>query len=172
MSLARVHPHRQRRESITGGGPVKAKIVDKIERAVVIALRGLILLLVIGATVMLYVLFIRSLPRHFAQISSSGGVLAVMQTVFADVLAIILGLELSETLKAYFARHQVRLEVILVLATIAAGRNLIQVDYEHTSAVVLVGWGFLILCLTAGYLMVKKANLALPLPPERPRREE
>ncbi|HLH43271.1 MAG TPA: phosphate-starvation-inducible PsiE family protein [Bryobacteraceae bacterium] len=132
------------------------------------ALRTLILLLVAGATVMMYILFVRSLPRHFAEISTHGGVLTVMQTVFADVLAIVLGLELSETLKAYFAHRHVRLEVILVLATIAAGRNLIQVDYEHTSAVVLLGWGFLILCLTTGYLVVKKANVPPPLPPERP----
>lgn len=136
------------------------------------ALRALILLLVSGATVSLYILFVRSLPSHIEQISSAGGVLLVMQTVFADVLAIVLGLELSETLRAYFARHHVRLEVILVLATIAAGRNLIQVDYEHSSPIVLIGWGVLILCLTVGYLVVKRANIYLPLPPERPARDD
>ena len=156
-------------ESVTGREPVEAKIIEKIERVIVLVLRALILLLVIEATVMLYFLFARNLPHHFAQFSSGGGVLGVMQTVFADVLAIVLGLEISETLRTYFARHQVRLEVILVLATIAAGRSLIQVDYEHTSAVVLIGWGFLILCLAAGYLMVKRANVSLPLPPEGPR---
>jgi uncharacterized membrane protein (DUF373 family) len=159
-------------ESVTAGQTVGEKIIDKVERAVVVALRTLILLLVIGATAILYVLFVRSLPGHISQISSSGGVLVVMQRVFADVLAIILGLELSETLKAYFARHQVRLEVILVLATIAAGRNLIQVDYEHTSAFALIGWGVLILCLTIGYTVVRRANISLPLPPQRPPRED
>ena len=138
----------------------------------VIALRALILLMVSSSTVILYVLFVRSLPSHLAQISSTGGLLEAMQTAFGGVLAVVLGLELSETLKAYFARRQVRLEVILVLATIAAGRNLIQMDYEHTSAPVLIGWGFLILCLTVGYLAVKKANISLRLPPQRPRRED
>jgi hypothetical protein len=59
-----------------------------------------------------------------------------------------------------------------VLATIAAGRNLIQVDYEHSSPFVLIGWGVLILCLTLGYFVVKRANISLPLPPERPTRED
>ena len=159
-------------ESVTAGGSIEGRLISKVERVVVAALRTLILLLVTGATVSLYVLFVRSLPSHIEQISSTGGVLAVMQTVFADVLAIILGLELSETLKAYFARHQVRLEVILVLATIAAGRNLIQVDYEHSSPFVLIGWGVLVLCLTVGYFVVKRANISLPPPPERPTCED
>jgi uncharacterized membrane protein (DUF373 family) len=140
----------------------KERIVDTVERVVVTALRALILLFVTAATVILYVLFVIGLPAHLGQISSADHLLEIMQTVFGGVLAVVLGLELSETLKTYFAHHQVRLEVILVVATIAVSRHLIQVDFEHTSATVLLGLGFLILCLTLGYVLVKKANLSFP----------
>jgi hypothetical protein len=71
------------------------------------------MLLVALATVVLYILFIRSLPREIGQISSGSSLFVLIQTALGGVLAVVLGLELSETLKAYFARHQVRLEVIL-----------------------------------------------------------
>jgi uncharacterized membrane protein (DUF373 family) len=132
------------------------------------------MLLVALATVVLYILFIRSLPQEIGQISSASGLFVLIQTALGGVLAVVLGLELSETLKAYFARHQVRLEVILVLATIAVSRYLIQVDFEHTPAVVVLGLGAVILCLTVGYLLVRKANMTLPegRPPAGPQDED
>lgn len=140
----------------------RERMVDTVERVVVTALRALILLFVTGATVILYVLFVAGLPTQLGQISSAGHLLEIMQTAFGGVLGVVLGLELSETLKTYFAHHQVRLEVILVVATIAVSRHLIQMDLEHTSASVLLGLGVLILCLTLGYVLVKKANLSFP----------
>jgi uncharacterized membrane protein (DUF373 family) len=140
----------------------RERIADTVERVVVTALRALILLFVTAATVVLYILFVTGLPARLGQISSPGHLLEIMQTVFGGVLGVVLGLELSETLKTYFAQHQVRLEVILVIATIAVSRHLIQVDVEHASASVLVGLGVLILCLTLGYALVKKANLSFP----------
>ena len=66
----------------------------------------------------------------------------------------VLGLEVSETLKAYFRDHHVRSEVIIVVAIIAASRHLVQLDFEHASPVSLP--------LTAGYVLVKKALHAFP----------
>ena len=66
----------------------------------------------------------------------------------------VLGLEVAETPKAYFRDHHVRLEVIIVVAIIAASRHLVQLDFEHASPVSLP--------LTAGYVLVKKALHAFP----------
>jgi uncharacterized membrane protein (DUF373 family) len=138
----------------------RERVVDTVERVVVTALRALILLFVTAATVILYVLFVGGLPAQLGQISSADHLLEIMQTAFGGVLGVVLGLELSETLKSYFAHHQVRLEVILVIAIIAVSRHLIQMDFEHTSASMLLGLGVLILCLTLGYVLVKRANLS------------
>jgi len=72
---------------------------------------------------------------------------------------VVLGLELLETLRAYFTEHRVRLEVILVVAIIAVGRQVIQIDFEHTPGMVLLGLSGLILALTLGYFLIKKSHV-------------
>ena len=74
----------------------------------------------------------------------------------------VLGLEVLETLKAYFRDHHVRLEVIIVVAIIAASRHLVQLDFEHASPVSLLGLSAVIVSLSAGYFLVKKALHAFP----------
>jgi uncharacterized membrane protein (DUF373 family) len=93
-----------------------------------------------------------------------------MQQSFAGVLSVVLGLELFETLKTYFTEHQIRLEVILVVAIIAVGRQVVQVDFEHTPGAVLFGLSAVILALTLGYFLVKRAQVAVaPREPARTR---
>jgi uncharacterized membrane protein (DUF373 family) len=82
-----------------------------------------------------------------------------MQQSFAGVLIVVLGLELLETLKTYFAEHHVRLEVILVVAIIAVGRHVIQIDFEHTPGTVLLGLSSVILALTVGYFLIKRTQV-------------
>jgi uncharacterized membrane protein (DUF373 family) len=84
-----------------------------------------------------------------------------LQQSFAGVLTVVLGLELLETLNTYFTEHHVRLEVILVVAIIAIGRHVIQIDFEHTAGTVLLGIAGVILALTLGYFLVKKAQVAV-----------
>ncbi len=88
--------------------------------------------------------------------------LFVVPRSISGVLTVVLGLEVLETLKAYFRDHHVRLEVILVVAIIAAGRHLVQVDFEHASAPGLLGLSAVILTLTLGYFLVKQALHQFP----------
>jgi uncharacterized membrane protein (DUF373 family) len=81
-----------------------------------------------------------------------------MQTSFAGILSVVLGLELLETLKAYSVEHHIRLEVILVVALIAVGRHVVVVDFEHASGPVLLGISAIIGALTLGYFLVKKTQ--------------
>jgi len=55
----------------------------------------------------------------------------------------------------------VKLEVILVVAIIAVGRHLIQIDFEHTPGTVLLGISGVMLVLTLGYFIIKKAQIAV-----------
>ena len=44
---------------------------------------------------------------------------------------------------------------ILVVAIIAVGRHIIQIDFEHTSGAVLAGTATLMLALAASYALIR-----------------
>ena len=149
---------------------MKDRILSKLEGTVVTALQVLMMMMVLVATLVLYLLLVKNLLTKVAQIESAAGLLATMQQAFAGVLTVVLGLELFETLKTYFTEHHVRLEVILVVAIIAVGRQVIQVDFEHTPGTVLFGLSAVVLALSLGYFFIKKAQAAVtPTEPARTR---
>jgi len=150
-------------------GTLKDRILSKLEVTAVAAMQVLMIVMVLVATCVLYLLLVRNLLTKVARIESAAEILPALQQSFAGVLTVVLGLELLETLKIYSTEHHVRLEVILVIAIIAVGRHVIQVDFEHTSPTVLLGLSAVILALTLGYLLVKKAQgvITLGQPPER-----
>jgi uncharacterized membrane protein (DUF373 family) len=144
------------------GTALKDRILSKLEGVVVTAVQVLMMVMVLVATFVLYVLLAKNLLTQVGRIESVAGLLPTMQQSFAGVLSVVLGLELFETLKTYFTEHHLRLEVILVVAIIAVGRQVIQVDFEHTTGAVLFGLSTVMLALTLGYFLVKKAQVAVP----------
>ena len=76
--------------------------------------------------------------------------------MFAGVLLLLLGLELLETMKTYFSDFHVRTEVILIVAMIAVGRHIVQIDFEHIPAASLGGIGVLMLALSVSYFLVRR----------------
>ena len=140
---------------------LKDKILSKLETGVVAAMQVLMMVVVLVATFMLYQLLLKNLFSQVARIESVDGLLPTLQQSFAGVLTVVLGLELLETLNTYFTEHHVRLEVILVVAIIAIGRHVIQIDFEHTPGTILLGISAVILALTLGYFLVKKAQVAV-----------
>ena len=77
---------------------------------------------------------------------------------FSGVLMVMLGLELLVTLRTYFETHHVKVETILIVAIIAAGSHIIEIDVAHAAGVQLVAYGALMLALTASYFLVKKTH--------------
>jgi uncharacterized membrane protein (DUF373 family) len=152
------------------GTALKDRILSKLEGSVVAALQLLMMVMVLAATFVLYLLLVKNLLTQLARIESVAGLLPTIQQSFGGVLSVVLGLELFETLKTYFTEHHVRLEVILVVAIIAVGRQVIQVDFEHTPGTVLFGLSAVVLALSLGYFLIKKAQVAVaPREPARTR---
>jgi len=143
------------------GTAMKGRILSKLEVTAVTAMQVLMIVIVLVATFVLYLLLVKNLLTQATRIESVAGLIPAMQQSFAGVLTVVLGLELLETLKTYFTEHQVRLEVILVIAIIAVGRHVIQVDFEHTSGTVLLGLSAVILALTSGYFLIKRAQVTV-----------
>jgi uncharacterized membrane protein (DUF373 family) len=138
------------------------KVILTFEQLIVVALQLLIVVVVFVSTVVLFALAIDGLRRQAYQIGNVADLLSMVQRSIAGVLIVVLGLEVLETLKAYFRDHHVRLEVILVVAIIAASRYLVQLDFEHATALGLFGISAVITSLCLGYFLVKKALFAYP----------
>src|SRR5277367_2590578 len=92
------------------------KAILALELVTIIALQLLAIVMVVFSTGVLFVLAFQALRTEVVHIDSIEALLATMQRSIAGILIVVLGLEVLETLKAYFHDHQVRLEVILVVA--------------------------------------------------------
>ncbi len=142
---------------------VAAVRVMRIGEIVVIAAAGLLVLAaVILAAGTLFVLFADGVRRHLDSIASIEALQTAIQSVFAGVLLLMLGLELLETLKSYFTESQVRIEVILIVALIALARHVMLMDITRTSGAVLLGAAALTLALAASYWLVRARRAAAP----------
>jgi uncharacterized membrane protein (DUF373 family) len=123
---------------------------------IVVAVSGLLVLAaVMFASGTLVVLFADGVRANIGSVDTIAELQNGVQRVFAGVLLLMLGLELLETLKAYFTESQIRIEVILIVALIAVARHVMLLDIEHANADVLLGSAALTLALAASYWLVK-----------------
>jgi uncharacterized membrane protein (DUF373 family) len=134
------------------------EILKKFERVAVIAVGLLLVVAVAVSIVVLYVLFINGVRTNLVAINSVAEMQSALQRTFAGVLLVMMGLELIETLKTYFAEHHVRIEVILIVAMIAVGRHIVQIDLEHTSAPAFLGIAGLMVGLGVSYFLVRRTH--------------
>ena len=123
-----------------------------------IASAQILLIFVIGVIVLqLAWLLITQTSDRLQDIGSAADLQRTGQSAFGGVLLILLGLELLESLRTYFTEHKVRLELILVAATIAVGRHVILIDLEHAGGMQLIGVAALVLALTTGCYLTKRS---------------
>jgi uncharacterized membrane protein (DUF373 family) len=127
------------------------------ERGILHAAQVLLVLVIIVALVQLWYLFVVAIRDHVADISTIPMLTEAVQRGFSGVLLIVLGLELLETLRVYFTQHRVRLEIILVVAIIAVGRHVINLDFHHIDGASIAGIAALVIALTGGYYLVRKS---------------
>jgi uncharacterized membrane protein (DUF373 family) len=130
------------------------------ERGIIYAAQALLMLVIIAALLQLWYLFAVALRERLVDINTIPMLTEAVQRAFSGVLLIVLGLELLETLRVYFTHHRVRLEIILVVAIIAVGRHVINLDFEHLSGAMVAGIAALVVALTGGYYLVRKAGAA------------
>ena len=140
-------------------------IIKKFELVAVIAVELLLVLAVAAAIAVLYVLFINGIRSNLVTISSVDEMQNALQKAFAGVLLVMMGLELIETVKTYFVEHTIRIEVILIVAMIAVGRHIVQMDLEHMGGPTLLGIAALMIGLAVSYFLMKRTQRQSRLPP-------
>jgi uncharacterized membrane protein (DUF373 family) len=121
------------------------------------ALQVLLMIMIVLGAIALWVLLWQALAANpFATVTDVTDVQRALQNAFAGVLLVLLGLEIRQTLRSYFVEHRVRLEVILVIAIIALGRHIIQLDFAHVDGITLIGIAALALALTSSYYLARR----------------
>ena len=129
------------------------KGVERTEHAVVLALLVMMLIAVALSTVELGFILAKQLwtpPRMLLNFDN-------MLEVFGFFLMVLLGLELLETIKAYLAENTLHVEVVMLVAIVAISRKIILLDYEKWTPGMVAAVAGVILALSTGYWMVKKA---------------
>jgi uncharacterized membrane protein (DUF373 family) len=136
------------------------RLLKLCERGILHAAQVLLVLVIIAALVQLWYLFVLAIRDHLSDFTTIPLLTEAVQRGFSGVLLVVLGLELLETLRVYFTHHRVRLEIILVVAIIAVGRHVINLEFHHIDGASIAGIAALVLALTGGYYLVRKSEAA------------
>jgi uncharacterized membrane protein (DUF373 family) len=119
------------------------------------ALQAILALGIIAAVAVVIWLVITHVPRVVAEIETLAELQVAIQSLFAGVLLVVLGLELMDTLRNYFIEHRLRVELLISVALIAVARHIIQLDYAHAAPGLVAAMAALIVALSASYVGVR-----------------
>ena len=83
-------------------------------------------------------------------------------------LLVLIGVELLDTIKAYFRENTIHVEIVVLLAIIAVARKVILLDPAEMSGnefgFELMGIGVIVVGLAGGYYLIKKAGITMEPP--------
>lgn len=129
------------------------KIYTIFEKTIIMILLGLMMIAVLVSAVELAVILYQQLmepPKYLLNVKE-------MLEVFGFFLLVLIGLELLESVRAYLQEHRVPAKVVLLVALVAVSRKIIILDYKEISPDMLYGMSAVILALSIGYFLVRRA---------------
>jgi uncharacterized membrane protein (DUF373 family) len=134
-------------------------MVNKFERLVYAALM-LLLMIVLGFSLAelcwLLVINLNNPPPLLLENHELTNLLGVF-------LLILIGIELLDTIKAYFIENTIHFEIVILLAIVAIARKVILLDPASAAkpefiGMELIGIGVVVLGLAGAYYLIKKAG--------------
>lgn len=128
-------------------------LFEKFERFIVLTLMGFMMLAVFLATIEVGVILWQEMmkpPKWLLNV-------AEMMEVFGFILMVIIGLELLETIKAYLLKHEIHVEVVLLVALVAVARKVIILDYKTVTPEMMLAVSALVLSMSAGFYIVRRS---------------
>ena len=128
-------------------------IIIKFERFIVLALLILMMIALLASTIELAIILVEQLlapPMLLLDIKE-------MLTVFGFLLMVLIGLELVESIKIYLEQDVFRVEVVILVSIIAVTRKIIIIDYDSVSYQMVLSLAALMVALSAGFFLVKRA---------------
>jgi uncharacterized membrane protein (DUF373 family) len=135
------------------------EIVNKFEKSVYAVLMLLLMIVLIAALVELIIAMYTALWVETQYLLKPSEMIAVL----GAFLLVLIGVELLDTIKAYFIENTIHVEIIILLAIIAMARKVILLDPTSADPFAfgfeLMGIGVIVVGLGAGYYLIKKAGL-------------
>src|SRR5437867_1758703 len=104
-------------------GDLLEKVLKRFEQTIIITLMALLAMMVALGTFSLIELMVSRLPHHMSQVTDVVTLQEAMQRGFGGLLVVLIGLELMDTLKHYWAGQHVRVEIVFLVGLIALGRR-------------------------------------------------
>jgi uncharacterized membrane protein (DUF373 family) len=126
-------------------------LFHKVIITVLTWLMGLVVLLATLELIYLLALDILTPPLFLLDIGE-------LLDIFGYFLLILIGIELLETFRIYLQEQAINVQVVFVVAMIAIARKVIILDVGELQSLTLIGIGFIIASLSAGYYLVKKSQ--------------
>ncbi|MFY9800775.1 MAG: phosphate-starvation-inducible PsiE family protein [Methanoregula sp.] len=137
------------------------ELVEKFEKFVYAALMALLMLVLIGSLFDLVWLLYNALLFESPALLETHELIAVL----GAFLLVLIGVELLDTIKAYFKENTIHVEIVVLLAIIAIARKVILLDPSGMSAnefgFELIGIGIIVIGLAGGYYLIKKAGVTV-----------
>ncbi len=130
------------------------KLLKKFERIIILSLLTMMSIVVLLGTLELAVILVEQMLKSPRIILLD---INEMLTIFGFFLMILIGLELMETMKVYLVEETVHVEIIFLVAIIAITRKVIILDVNALTPLTSVGVAAIILSLSIGYYVLKKA---------------
>jgi uncharacterized membrane protein (DUF373 family) len=135
--------------------------IEKFEKGVYAALMIMLAVVLITAVIDLVWLVLSALWTVSPVLMESQEMIAVL----GAFLLVLIGVELLDTIKAYFHENTIHVEIVVLLAIIAVARKVILIDptgkngFEYGFE--LMSIGVIVLGLSAGYYLIKKAGITI-----------
>jgi uncharacterized membrane protein (DUF373 family) len=128
-------------------------LLTKVQKAIVMALSGMLVIVVLLSTVHLGVLILEEIwapPRFLIRVQG-------LLEIFGYFLLVLIGVELLETLKAYVKKDVIHVRVVLEVALIAMARKVIIEEPNTVPGLTLFGIAALILALGIAFYFERQA---------------
>jgi uncharacterized membrane protein (DUF373 family) len=137
------------------------EIVNKFEKGVYAVLMALLMVVLVGSLIDLVWLLYGALWIDSPALLESRELIAVL----GAFLLVLIGVELLDTIKAYFRENAIHVEIVVLLAIIAIARKVILLDPTGMTpfefGFELMGIGVIVVGLGAGYYLIKKAGITI-----------
>jgi len=137
------------------------KLLLYFERAVIVALLGLMAVVILVSLYELSVLIFRDIfiiqDESAQTLFSENSILEIL----SFIMLVVISLELFETIKLYLDRHVISADFIILVALTAVARKIIIMDYSRYEPLMVIGLGTIVIALALGYYFIKKADIML-----------
>jgi uncharacterized membrane protein (DUF373 family) len=135
--------------------------VNKFEKVIYASLMIMLMAVLLAAVIDLAWLLVTTL----SSLTPALLVAHEMITVLGAFLLVLIGVELLDTIKAYFQENTIHVEIVVLLAIIAISRKVILLDPSGMSGfdfgVQMMGIGVIVVGLAVAYYLIKKAGITI-----------